>query len=121
METLTVDDDLLAYGKVGIGSGGIHADDDAASLVLYGKLLVYVAALVVGDDTATDADAILDFNSSILGAEVVLAVFLFQLADVIAGKSTPAKTNTDTVSTLNNSGTIRQSRADKSIALTLKS
>ena len=43
------------------------------------------------------------------------------LSDVIAGKSTPAKTNTDTVSTLNNSGTIRHSRADKSIAFTLKS
>ena len=81
VETLTVDDDLLTYGKVGIGAGGIDTDDDAACLVLYGKLLVYVAALVVGDDAATDADAILDFNTSILGTEVVLAVFLFQLAD----------------------------------------
>ena len=81
VEPLAVDDDLLAYGKVGIGAGGIDADDDAACLVLYGELLVYVAALVVGDDAATDADAVCYLYYTIGRTEVVGAEFLFQLAD----------------------------------------
>ena len=43
------------------------------------------------------------------------------LSDVIAGKSTPAMTNTDTVRILKNSGTNRHSITDKSIVLRLKS
>lgn len=61
-------------------------------------------------------------NSSIIGGIIIRNHRgKTDLSDIIAGKSTPANTNTDAVRTLNSSGANMHSIVDKSIALTLKS